>query len=158
MSRSPLRKPVRKVLLISPSGKIFVSPEGARERKLAIPPLGLAYLAARLGGEGYEVSILDVMIEGYEHETPDAYGRTVHYGLPDDAVRARIGGDPARDASLSRVFVLLLYQSSQFQIFPVDQFIEADLQVLRDGLHIPPPVGGDLFKHRGQGFLHQKPL
>jgi anaerobic magnesium-protoporphyrin IX monomethyl ester cyclase len=90
MSRSLLRNPVRKVLLISPPGKIFVSPEGARERKLAIPPLGPVYLAARLGEEGYEVSILDVMIDGYEHETPDPDGRTVHYGLPDDAVRARI--------------------------------------------------------------------
>lgn len=43
---SNLKKTVKKNLLISPQGKITVTSEGSRERKLAVPPLGLGYLAA----------------------------------------------------------------------------------------------------------------
>ncbi|MBT4702826.1 MAG: B12-binding domain-containing radical SAM protein [Rhodospirillaceae bacterium] len=83
-----LRTPVQKIMLISPPGKITVTDEGSRERKLAVPPLGPASLAASLLQHGYEVDILDVMMEGYENEQSN--GNQILYGLSDDDVRKRI--------------------------------------------------------------------
>lgn len=83
-----LRTSIKKVMLINPPGKITVTEHGSRERKLAVPPLGLAYLGAQLKRFNYEVSILDVLIEGYEHEY--ASDNTILYGLPEDQVRERI--------------------------------------------------------------------
>lgn len=79
---------IKRVLLISPPGKITVTAEGSRERKLAVPPLGLASLAARLLQEDYQVEILDVMMEGYDNELVN--GPTILYGLSDEEVAARI--------------------------------------------------------------------
>jgi magnesium-protoporphyrin IX monomethyl ester (oxidative) cyclase len=88
--RSPhLRERVRKVLLINPPGKITVTAEGSRERKLAVPPLGLAYLAAKLVQYGIEVEILDVLLEGYENEQVINDEVTI-YGLSGDDIRKRI--------------------------------------------------------------------
>ena len=83
-----LRDNIRKVLLISPPGKITITEEGSRERKLAVPPLGLASLAACLLKEGIDVEILDVMIEGYDNEQTS--GRQIIYGLSDENVCERI--------------------------------------------------------------------
>lgn len=79
---------IRKILLISPPGKITTTKEGSQERKLAVPPLGLASLAARLLEEGFDVEILDVMVEGYNNE--QIIGQQIIYGLDDDDVRRRI--------------------------------------------------------------------
>jgi magnesium-protoporphyrin IX monomethyl ester (oxidative) cyclase len=88
-----LRKRISKILLISPPGKITYTEEGSRERKLAVPPLGLASLAARLRQEGLDVQILDVMMEGYSNEQIN--GRQILYGLGDADVRKRIASfDP----------------------------------------------------------------
>lgn len=74
---SLLRRQVKRVMLVNPPGKITVTEHGSRERKLAVPPMGLAYLAARLLHSGYEVNVLDTLIEGYEQER--ATGRTIIY-------------------------------------------------------------------------------
>ena len=58
-------KKIKKVLLINPPGKITITSEGSRERKLAVPPLGLASLAANLKKNNLDVDILDALIEGY---------------------------------------------------------------------------------------------
>lgn len=83
-----LRTTVKKVMLINPPGKITLTEHGSRERKLAVPPLGLAYLGAQLKKHGYEVEILDVLIEGYENEHTS--GRTILYGLTEEQIRTRI--------------------------------------------------------------------
>ena len=79
-SSQHLRKKVSKILLISPQGKITITKEGSRERKLAVPPLGLAYLAANLVKHGYEVEILDTLIEDYNNES-STDENTIVYGL-----------------------------------------------------------------------------
>ena len=84
----PLRDQIQKILLISPPGKITVTKEGSRERKLAVPPLGLAALGATLLEAGFDVEILDVMIEGYEHEQIN--GPQILYGLSDEDVIKRL--------------------------------------------------------------------
>ncbi|MBF0587520.1 MAG: B12-binding domain-containing radical SAM protein [Magnetococcales bacterium] len=83
-----LRSPIRRVLLIAPAGKITLTKEGSRERKLAVPPLGLAYLAAQLQLLDVQVEILDALIEGYQQER--VVGRTIYYGLDDAAIRRKL--------------------------------------------------------------------
>ncbi len=83
-----LRSPIKKVMLINPQGKITLTEHGSRERKLAVPPLGLAYLAAQLRKFDFEVDILDTLIEGYEHE--ETFENTILYGLPEEKIRDRI--------------------------------------------------------------------
>ena len=83
-----LRSRIRKVMLINPQGKITLTEHGSRERKLAVPPLGLAYLGAQLRRFDFEVDILDTLIEGYEHE--ETFESTILYGLPEDKIRDRI--------------------------------------------------------------------
>lgn len=61
---------VQKVLLINPPGKCFVRKVDGSivERKHCQPPLGLAYLGAACLRAGYEVSIVDMLAEGYDTE------------------------------------------------------------------------------------------
>jgi len=83
-----LRKQIRKVLLINPHGKIKITKEGSRERKLAVPSLGLGYLAAGLLKNGFDVEVLDVLIEGFYNE--QLVDDTITYGLDDEAIGKQI--------------------------------------------------------------------
>ncbi|MCX6764126.1 MAG: radical SAM protein [Candidatus Nealsonbacteria bacterium] len=83
-----LKKKIQKILLVNPPGKITVTKEGSRERKLAVPPLGLAYLAAGLLKHGFEVEILDILIEGFYNES--VVEDAIIYGLNDKEIKERI--------------------------------------------------------------------
>jgi anaerobic magnesium-protoporphyrin IX monomethyl ester cyclase len=87
-SKIKLTNHIRKVMLISPPGKITISDEGSRERKMSVPPLGLVSLAASLLKNDFEVNILDVMMEGYENEQISE--DQIIYGLGDEDVCQRI--------------------------------------------------------------------
>lgn len=83
------RKKISKVMLVTPPGKIAITSQGSRERKLAVPPLGIAYLAASLRQIGVEVQVLDVLIEGYETEQ-QLQPNEVTYGLTEEEIRKRL--------------------------------------------------------------------
>jgi len=86
--QATLKSRIQRVLLITPQGKITTTKEGSRERKLAIPPLGLAYLAAQLLNHGFEVEVLDTLIEGVNQE--EHHDGTIIYGLSDSQIKQRI--------------------------------------------------------------------
>lgn len=73
-----------RVLLIQPPYDLFDDDE-----RQAMPPLGLAYVAAVLEREGHEVRILDCVVEGFNSLSPHPDGRRRH-GLDDDAITATI--------------------------------------------------------------------
>lgn len=83
-----LKKRIKKILLINPHGKIKITKEGSRERKLAVPSLGLGYLAAGLLRKGFDVEVLDILIEGFYNE--QLADDTITYGLDDEAIGKRI--------------------------------------------------------------------
>lgn len=87
-SDSNLKKKIKKILLILPQGKIKITKDGSRERKLAVPSLGLGYLAAVLLRNGLEVSVLDTLVEGFLNERSD--GDTIIYGLGREDIKKRI--------------------------------------------------------------------
>lgn len=84
-----LRKKIKKILLINPHGKITITKEGSRERKLAVPPLGIAYLGAQLLKHGYDVEVLDIMLEGYENEIIQSENSVI-YGLSFEDCKKKI--------------------------------------------------------------------
>lgn len=73
-----------RILLIQPPYDLFDDDE-----RQAMPPLGLAYVAAALEREGHEVRILDCVVEGFDKLTPRPDGRRRH-GLGDAAITAAI--------------------------------------------------------------------
>lgn len=81
---------VKRVLLIEPFVSRPPAYSAAKVRVSPFLPLGLAYLAAILRRDGYEVAILDALMEGFEdgeHTLPDGMLR---YGITDDQLRERI--------------------------------------------------------------------
>ena len=77
---------IERILLVSPH---YTAPRGYKI-DLA-PPLGLAYVAAVLEQEGYDVRILDVAAEDFRnrHPTGDGY---VRVGLTYEEIEAKIAG------------------------------------------------------------------
>ncbi|NLX12168.1 MAG: hypothetical protein GXY44_00735 [Phycisphaerales bacterium] len=59
-----------KVLLIQPPYCLFEN-----DHPQAVPPLGLAYLAAVLEQDGHEIRIIDCVVEGFEQVVPMPDGR-----------------------------------------------------------------------------------
>ena len=71
---------MQKILLINPPGKVLVLPDGKpASRKHCFPPIGVAYLAATLREGGYDVSVVDMLAEGYENEYLE--GEYVFFGM-----------------------------------------------------------------------------
>ncbi len=72
-----------KIMLLSPRYTLY-----KKDIRRCVPPIGLAYLAAVLERNGYEVRILDIAAEGYSN-VKEA-GDFVTYGLEDSAIRNEI--------------------------------------------------------------------
>lgn len=76
-----------KILLINPPANIL---ESRSEIKFAAQPLGLAYVAAVLEENGYEVNIFDTLIgEGFTNEAVERPGY-IRYGLSCEDIRKKI--------------------------------------------------------------------
>ena len=58
-----------KVFLLFPPGKVYVHSDGTpAARKHCSPPIGIAYLASNLIKYGYEVSVTDALVDGFDQE------------------------------------------------------------------------------------------
>ncbi|MBU0628870.1 MAG: B12-binding domain-containing radical SAM protein [Nanoarchaeota archaeon] len=74
---------IRKILLVSPRYTLFKD-----DVRRCVAPIGLAYLAAFLEKDGYEVKILDAAAEGYDNVK--IHGEFLTYGLDDEEIRKKI--------------------------------------------------------------------
>jgi len=72
-----------KVMLIQPPQLLF-----NKNFKRCVPPLGMAYIAAVLEKDNFDVRILDAYVEGFENEKPA--GDFILVGLDWDEVRERV--------------------------------------------------------------------
>ena len=60
---------IKKILLVNPPGSIYVQSDGTRQTKELGVPIGLAYLAAAVAGDGqYDIRVYDMVIENYDQE------------------------------------------------------------------------------------------
>lgn len=83
-------KKIKKILLIDPPVTRPHDFSAARCRVSVFPPLGLAYIAAVLEKKGYEVVIVDALLEGIEAGERDQAEGLYRYGLSDEELAKRI--------------------------------------------------------------------
>jgi radical SAM superfamily enzyme YgiQ (UPF0313 family) len=101
---------IRNVMLIQPPGRCLIGRDGViTERKHCHPPLGLAYLAAGLRDNGYGVTVVDMLAEGYEEERYTE--QFVYYGLTTEAALARIAAADPDMIGISILFSNLAAES-----------------------------------------------
>lgn len=101
--------PISKVLLINPPGKVYVLPDGTpAHRKHCTPPLGLAYIAANLLQNGYEVQVMDILAEGYKNEI--FKNHSILYGLSTEDILARIAKAKPDIIGISVLFSFLIME------------------------------------------------
>lgn len=122
--------PIHKVLLINPPGKVYVLPDGTpAHRKHCTPPLGLAYIAANLLQNGYEVQVMDILAEGYNNEI--FKNQSILYGLSTEDILARIEKAKPDIIGISVLFSFLI-----LEVFELCEIIK------RHFPHIPIVLGG----------------
>lgn len=80
---------IKKILLVVPPVTRPKEASAKRVRIAIVPPLGLAYIAAVLEKESFEVLILDCLLEGY-YEESKRVGDRIRYGLSDEGIKKRI--------------------------------------------------------------------
>lgn len=101
--------PYNRILLINPPGRVYVLPDGTpAHRKHCTPPLGLAYLAANLLQNGYEVQVMDILAEGYKNEM--FKNQSIRYGLSTEEILARIEKAKPDIIGISVLFSFLIME------------------------------------------------
>ena len=128
-------KRLNKILLINPPGVVYLFPDGRpAHRKHCVPPLGMAYLAASLFENGYEVEVLDILAEGYEFERlHEDHGRCLIYGLPMDKVLDRV-----RQSQPDLIGISVLFSSSASEAHRICEALKSefpDLPIVLGGQH-----------------------
>ncbi len=81
---------IKNILLIHPPGNRVIRRNGERGLKASVVPLGIAYLAAVLETNSYQVSILDTIIEGYNDPEVEVEPEIFRYGMTDDRIATAI--------------------------------------------------------------------
>ncbi|MBN1353837.1 MAG: cobalamin-dependent protein [Candidatus Omnitrophica bacterium] len=76
---------IRRILLVTPRRR-----QAKTSNKRCIIPVGIAYIGATLEREGYEVQLLDSVVEGYNIEDPVPGTGDIVYGLSLDAIEEKI--------------------------------------------------------------------
>lgn len=123
---------IQKVMLIQPPGRCLIGRDGViTERKHCHPPLGLAYLAAGLRDNGYEVSVLDMLAEGYNEERYTE--QFVYYGLTTESAVARIAAFKPDIIGISILFSNLAAES--FRLVEAFKRHFPDIKILLGGHH-----------------------
>jgi len=79
------KKHIKKILMLLPPRAYYL--DGTSKR--TSPPLGMAYMAAVLLQNGYDVSLLDSVIEGFKEEVTLEDGR-VRYGISSEEIARRV--------------------------------------------------------------------
>lgn len=116
-----------KILLIYPRITSY-----KKNLRRVTPPLGLAYIAAVLEKEGYEVSIFDVALEGYENIEPINEDLIV-YGLKLNEIKKRI-----QDFLPNIIGVTFPFSSQSENVLDICRIakeISNDLTVVVGGVH-----------------------
>jgi anaerobic magnesium-protoporphyrin IX monomethyl ester cyclase len=122
---------IKRILLIEPPVTRPAEFRSTRVRVSPFFPLGLAYIAAVLRRQGYEVGILDALLEGFE-EGEQIYGQaTYRYGLSDSKIAERIETFRPHAVGVSATFSAKDFDAKSVcriskQVFP----------------HVPTVVGG----------------
>lgn len=120
-----------RVLLVQPSSNILKS---RLEGKPALMPLGLMYIAGTLQANGYkDVKILDVLTEGYYHETSFKKDY-IRYGLSQKAIKAKIREFKPDIVGVSIMCSLRKYQA--YEVCKLVKQVDKNIVTVVGGVHI----------------------
>lgn len=109
---------IKKVLLIEPPTTRPADFGAEKVRIGIVPPLGLAYIGAILDRNGFEVKILDCIIEGFLGGVPYK-GNQIRYGLSDEEIKKEI-----REYSPDLVGVSCLISSKVYDVLNICQLVK----------------------------------
>lgn len=115
-----------KIVLISPAQ--LAEKRGA---KRIVPPLGLAYIAAVLEKNDFDVHILDVALEGYDTEIKK--NNVIIYGLKDEEIKTKIKEENPDFVGVS--MSLSLYSAQSHNICKLVKEINEEIIVVVGGIH-----------------------
>jgi radical SAM superfamily enzyme YgiQ (UPF0313 family) len=138
-----MRKKISKVMLIYPPRTILKD-----SVKRCPTPLGLAYIAAVLEKENYEVRILDAAVEGYYNEIPK--GDYITFGLSLSEIKEKI-----IDYSPDVIGVTCPFSSEINMVYSICKLINElneNIIVVVGGLH-PSLYPEDAIKEKGIDYV-----
>lgn len=143
------KKNIKKILLISPPGKVYILPDGTPSaRKHCAQPLGMAYLAAILLNNNYDVHVIDMLAEGYDKEV--YHKPFIVYGLTVEDVLSRIENEKPDIIGISVLYSFLIKE-----IVELCSSIKAkypDIPILLGGHH-PSGVPKEVMKNDSVDYI-----
>ncbi|MDD5178609.1 MAG: cobalamin B12-binding domain-containing protein, partial [Candidatus Nanoarchaeia archaeon] len=122
-----LSKKDLKIMLIAPRTTSF----GKNAIVKCMPPLGIAYIAAVLEKDGFDVKILDATVEGYEHKEVD--GEYLTYGLPLEDIKKRI--EEYKPGIVGVNFSFSPQRKNVYDIFKIVKEVSKDIITVVGGPH-----------------------
>lgn len=140
---------IKKVLLIEPPVTRPVDFDAKKVRIGIVPPLGLAYLAAVLEKNDFEVRILDCLIEGSLGGIPYTKKR-IRYGLTDEEIKREITSFSPDLVGVSCLFSAKVYD--MLNICKITKEIDSRLVTITGGAH-PTTAFSEVLKDKNLDFV-----
>lgn len=132
-----------KIMLVLP-------PLLVKEKELygVTPPLGIAYLAAVLEKNSYEVCLLDCIVEGYNH--PEKQNEYIHIGLKWQEIEKRVRMFAPDIVGISCMFSLMFPEA--LKVAEVVKDIDRNIIVVMGGAH-PSAVPYNVLSNKNVDFI-----
>ena len=96
---------ITRVMLIVPPNTAVVLPNQLHINMNKNFPLGIGYLAGVLEREGFDVSVMDALVEGWSEQERIAENR-IHIGLSDERIKQRIAESGPHLVGISSLFTM----------------------------------------------------
>ena len=132
----------KKVMFLFPPGKVYVRPDGSPSaRKHCSPPIGIAYLASNLLKHGYDVKVMDALVDGFDQESYEE--PFIVYGLNPKQIAEKV-----KEYNPDVVGISVLFSMTVSEVFKMCEAIKKklpNLPILLGGQH-PSGVPMDCIK------------
>lgn len=119
---------IRRILLIQPPA----FSNKARTDMTPNVPLGIAYIAAALEREGYDVRMLDAFIEGWDLETPVSKDKMI-VGMPFDSIKEVIAA--TRPDAIGVTSMFTAQRKNAHRIATLAKQVDSTVPVIFGGAH-----------------------
>jgi len=119
-----------------------------KEQYGVTPPLGIAYLAAVLEKNGYKVSLLDCIVEGYD--SPEKRNKHIHLGLEWYEIEKRVRIFAPDVVGISCMFSLMFPEA--LKVAEIVKNIDINIKVVMGGAH-PSSVPYDVLSNKNIDFI-----
>lgn len=140
---TPDEKKNMKIMLILPP--LIVQ---EKEQYGVTPPLGIAYIASVLKKNGYEVILLDCIVEGYE--APEKRNEYIHLGLKWDEIEKRVREFAPDIVGISCIFSMMFPEA--IKVAEIVKSIDTNINTVMGGAH-PSSVPYDVLSNKNIDYV-----